>query len=365
VSGPRVLLCGTDAGGAANLAALQPALARRGAAVQVITRDRLRYLFGEFPPAHVAGVPADLTVFVRDHRVDAIICGTTCFESADRELVRIGAAEGVRTTVVLDERYNYRVRFLLDEQPIWPDVITLLDEESLEEAGREGLPIERCVVTGSPALAKLVARMARELPLEGPIARPAALAGCPDWPVLVFISETLAADFGTAAGQRGPLGPFAGYTEDTVRDSLLAALRPARPAIFVEKLHPAADAPGTGRRLLPEGPLLHVVAKDEPLWPFLGVAHAAIGMRSIGLLEAALLGVPALSFQPAASGAEQCTAVRLGAVPRTSDAGEAAAWCLRQLAGERNRMPPAAFPFAAESAGERVVAAALDAVTDR
>jgi hypothetical protein len=351
-----VLLCATDAGGAANLAALAPALSRRGADVRVITRDGLRHLFDAFAADRVVDAPDDPARFVRGWRPDAIISGTTCFDSPDRRLIAVGAREGIRTAVVLDERYDYRMRFLVDGEPVWPDVITVLDGASIDEAAAEGVPRERCRVTGSPALARIA--QAAAVDADAPARRPPSLASRPAWPILLFVSETLADDYGSAPGESGPLGPFAGFTEETVRDWTRSL--DGSSFLLVEKLHPASGRVEQPPQLLHGGRVMHIVLKREPLWPLMRAAHAVLGMRSVALLEAALIGVPALSFQPGGIGPERCTAVRLGAVRRTSDPSAAAAWCREYLTGAPRRSAPAEFPFAAPGADERVVAAALD-----
>ncbi|HEX5480510.1 MAG TPA: hypothetical protein VFY79_12400, partial [Dehalococcoidia bacterium] len=127
-----MILCATDAGGAANLAPLVPVLRARGVPVEVITRPSLAHVFEGvrvMPPP-----PETPAAMARAIAARAIVCGTTCFESVDRHFVAAGRRLGIRTTVVLDERYDYSARFVVDAAPVWPDAVTVLDAASVDEA---------------------------------------------------------------------------------------------------------------------------------------------------------------------------------------------------------------------------------------
>jgi hypothetical protein len=89
---------------------------------------------------------------------------------------------------------------------------------------------------------------------------------------------------------------------------------------------------------------------------------AVIGMRSMALLEAALLGVPAVSYQPGLLGPNLCTAARLGAVPLLSDEASLASWCSNHLHARRTVLHAqcAQYTFAPADSAERVLALALD-----
>ena len=85
-------------------------------------------------------------------------------------------------------------------------------------------------------------------------------------------------------------------------------------------------------------------------------SDAVVGMRSMALLEAALMGVPALSFQPGLIGEERCTAVRLGLIPQTTRADEAKRWLVETL---RSRAPRIPTTYTYSDAAERIANLAL------
>jgi len=81
----------------------------------------------------------------------------------------------------------------------------------------------------------------------------------------------------------------------------------------------------------------------------------------MALLEALILGRPAISYQPGLLGEEYCSAVRLGLLQRLSTLAELGKWCRRQLTSSevRQKRPIERFPFAGRDAPEKVVNLAL------
>jgi hypothetical protein len=349
-----VLLCATDPGGVANLAPLVAPLRERGRRVVALTLASQARAFGSADERLTGVNPGDVEAVIARYAPAAIVCGTTRFASPDRSLIGAARRRGVRVTAVIDERFAYRQRFALDGGEVgpWPDAVTVLDAASVEEAVSEGVPPDILHVTGSPALARTVG-YARAFVVHPPARPPWLPEGLP---IVVFASETLTADYGTGPDAPGPLGPFIGYTEATVLAALREALdRMGVACTVVEKLHPSASdsaeaAPEPGLRV-----------RDVPLWPLMWHAHAVVGMRSMALLDARLLGVPALSFQPGLLGPERCTAVRLGLASTTGRADDAAMWVRRMLTPTvpAHRPPSDAFEFAPPDAADRVVRVAL------
>lgn len=68
------------------------------------------------------------------------------------EVIERARACGARTVAVVDHWLNYRDRFVRDGDLILPDAIALMDQRAFREAVADGLPAERLVVTGHPAL---------------------------------------------------------------------------------------------------------------------------------------------------------------------------------------------------------------------
>jgi hypothetical protein len=173
-----------------------------------------------------------------------------------------------------------------------------------------GLPKSVLRVTGDPALSELTNQVAVYASAPPPV--PNLIASAPAGPVFLFLSEAHAHIFGTAPDRPGIAGTFIGYTEETVRRHIKEALVSAeRPSTVIEKLHPSStmvEPPAISDSMV------HwiVAAGGTQLWPLLWHADWIIGMRSMALLEAALLGRRPISYQPGLIGPEHCTAVRLG-----------------------------------------------------
>ena len=133
-----------------------------------------------------------------------------------------------------------------------------------------------------------------------------------DAAVVLFASDPVARDMGPGTEH------YRGYDEyDTLRGLVQALddVRPAlaRAAVLVLKPHPSqsqAEVTSLQRQPGAEDALL----TTEAPWPSIAAADVVVGMTSMMLLEAALAGKPAISFQPSAS-APEFVGTRIGAVP--------------------------------------------------
>jgi predicted glycosyltransferase len=93
------------------------------------------------------------------------------------------------------------------------------------------------------------------------------------------------------------MGPFVGYTEDTVVENLTTLLSKLQSSVcLIEKLHPAES--NRKDETMVYHNLQHKVVNHCDLPSLLWHSEIVVGMRSVGLLEAALLGRPTISFQP-------------------------------------------------------------------
>ncbi|MFC1814783.1 hypothetical protein ACFL0M_02345 [Thermodesulfobacteriota bacterium] len=364
----RFILCATDAGGIRNIAPLIPVCYRRGIRIVLITYRNRIALFGDLianvtKTIFVDGFVEDqLRDLIKDIRPDAVISGTTRFFSPDRILILLARAVGIRTVVVFDEWFNYGYRFRCPDTKklvYLPDAIALQDKKAEEEAVAEGIPKEICHITGSPALAELTEK-ANEM-LCFPPDVPDVLKAIDGRPIITFISETHASDYGTNIESPGPLGPFIGYTEETVLESIINVLERLRtPVVLVEKLHPSADIQPPPRSIPGNVDVRSVQATD--LWLLLWYSDIVIGMRSMALLEANILGCNAVSFQPGLIGPDWCSAVRLDLLPKLAREDEMISWLTFQLDSNKKKKERIILrhPFAPEDAADSVVELALN-----
>ena len=309
----KILMCATDAGGMRNLLpVLQEAEKRFGLGGQLVASENTCHLVKN---RHWEPFPLrnrdDLNGFFTHQKPNVLICGTTRYLSPERVLTKAARKTGTRVLAVLDEWFNYRLRFENEEGTLsyLPDLICCQDDRSKQEAVSEGIPEENICVTGSPYLSTL-AKEAQTY-LDYPPKIPEAFKEKSDAFRIIFLSETHEADYGSEPGKAGRLGPYLGYTESTVRKDIYEVLKSVgQPVEVIEKLHPAHD-------ILPDhlpskkNVTWHTV-KEAPLWPLMWHSQLVIGMRSISLLEARLLGCQVISYQPGLIGNDYCTVTRLG-----------------------------------------------------
>jgi hypothetical protein len=340
-----------DAGGAANIAPVAALFPRNDRRVYC-SEASSRYFAAagvEETTTWRNGVSVDAVL--SDWHPDAVLCGTTRYLSLDREIVPAARAKGIFTVAVLDEWSRYAARFRRADRDLefLPDAVCVPDELAVNEAAADGLPKGNLVITGSPALARVWELVERYR--ESDPERPAILADAPR-PWIVFISETHATDFGSTTGTSGPLGAFLGYTEKSVAADLIAALNATgRPCTVIEKLHPSD--PGLAKVVsLGPGQQWRTVTNCD-LHPLLWHADVVVGMRSMALLESAIVGVPTLSYEPGEQPCPPATSARLGLVARAKNARELRDWIDAQWAATpRRRVPRPAF--APPDAAERV-----------
>lgn len=231
---------------------------------------------------------------------DALLLGTSWGPSIEKELLQIGQQSGVPALSVVDHWSNYRDRFTEpgSGRLRLPNQISVMDEIALDQAVTEGLPREILRIGGQPHLQSLAA-MARDAGLleQARRLRAAWLGEQRDSKLILFGSERFSDDF-----RRGTPHDR-GYTETDALEGLVEALRivetqDGRRLKLVVKLHPKEE-----RERFRPGPLARdrgfLLAQAEPPWACLLAADGVVGMTSMLLVEAALLGRPAVSFQPA------------------------------------------------------------------
>jgi len=357
VSANPLLFCATDAGGARNLA---PVAALAGSRASVLASDVTAPIFAESAVASRTvqiGDAASASALLAAERPQALVCGTSRFVGAERRLIAAARARGVPSVVVLDEWFDYRMRFADEAGTLTfvSDLICCPDQMALDEAAADGLPASRLLVTGSPSLSALSDRIC---------AFASAPPMSPDcWHVdgaglrILFVSETHLADYGSGPDRPGPLGAWLGYTERDVRAALARAIvSSGLRCTVIEKLHPSAtDIPAP-----PAGASAWHAVANTPLWPLLWHADVVVGMKSMALLEAALMGHRPLSFQPNLQGADRCTAARLGLADRAGSEHELTAWLLEPPARGAPRRPAFADARAASNVLDAILRLAAD-----
>ncbi len=204
---------------------------------------------------------------------------------------------GIPVVAVLDNWMNYRQRFILPEHGLcFPDHYFVMDQLAYDEALRDGVPAGILEITGQPALAELACEAAaffqnrNTSPSEGGGFRR-----------IVFVSEPAAQDQGNS--DENP--EYRGYTEFDVLRTVVAFLsRRGDRCELVIAPHPRENQEA-----------LHAFCRDiippTVRWRFAPYARGrdavfdadgVVGMTSILLYEAWLLGLPVVGLQPGLRG---------------------------------------------------------------
>ena len=310
-----ILFCATDPGGANNVGPVAAEL-RDQFSTLVLCSARTQKLFDDLSVSAEVAEISDYNAACRiltEIQPDIIVLGTSVPDRPEALLTQAANALGVPTIAILDEWYLYALRFQSKDGRFThlPTAICCQDELARNEAIAEGIPDHLLKITGSPALSLMFDQIRENRQLT----RNTLVSSTP---TLLFISEQMAAAFGSAPGESGFVGNFMGYTELEVRNDIADILTQlGQPCQVFEKLHPnefeliAPPERGTNVdwRIMLAGASLSDAIQG---------ATAVIGMRSIALLEAAMMENRPASYQPGRLGKDQCTAVRLGLADRLS-----------------------------------------------
>lgn len=234
--------------------------------------------------------------FFEENGVGVLVFATSVKDRTALTLARRTRECLIPTIHVLDNWTNYSLRMRMDGLPAFvPDAYTVIDDFALREAEEDGVEGSVLHVTGQPALASLSEEYrswqdntARDAP-DGDAPRPGKR-------VIAFISEPVTQDQGAT-----PASPqYRGYTEKEVLSLLCKTMQPYSDRVHIILLpHPREDSEDLVRcwessRGLLEGGIVFAERGREVLFG----ADAVVGMASLLLYEAWLLGKPVMSLQP-------------------------------------------------------------------
>lgn len=256
---------------------------------------------------------------------DILLVGTSWGPSLDKELVVEGNERGIPTVAVLDMWSYYRERFGWLHEPILqylPTALAVMDELAYAEAIAAGIPTDRMTITGQPYFDDLERRLCSdEVTQEGRRLKE-------EWgegrSVVLFASEAISRDF--------PHGSpwYRGYTERDALDALLTVVSEMNDAVsLVIRLHPQ-ETPEPFRARF-SGSQHPIIIKDVPGPASIAAADVVVGMASMFLLEAALVGKPVVSFQPSLNGPDGFIGNRLGLTKAAYDPAQLKALLLAGL----------------------------------
>lgn len=233
----------------------------------------------------------DMDNFFDENGVSVLVFATSVKDRTALTLARRARECLIPTIHVLDNWTNYSLRMRMDGLPAFvPDAYTVIDDLALREAEEDGVEGSVLHVTGQPALASLSEEYrswqdnaVRDAPRSGKR-------------VIAFISEPVTQDQGAT-----PASPqYRGYTEKEVLSLLCKTMQPYSDRVHIILLpHPREDRGELSRYWESARGLLEggIVFADKGRKILFG-ADAVVGMASLLLYEAWLLGKPVMSLQP-------------------------------------------------------------------
>ena len=333
-----VLVCATEAGGARNLVAVLeefPELFRfkvlsGNGALTIFERSGMP-IWRHFPSLD----ESDAAQILQETKPDIVLCGRGIDkDSLERYIIAAARSFGCSTVSIVDEWYDYRANYADESGDLvyLPDVVCCPDEQALKEAVAEGLPAECLRITGSPALSSLVKK--REAYHSDDSSRINEFDRTYPRPFVTYISEELSDRRPGVSSDNNRSENISHYDEKDIRSDIQQALLDQYPCCTVfEKPHPRFES----NVCLPiSNENIHwLVIENEELQNLCWWSDIVIGTKSMGLLEAALLGTPTVSYQPDAYGKISCTAVRKGLIPCYHNTDDLKLWFKRTRTSEK------------------------------
>ncbi len=216
-----------------------------------------------------------------------LVTGSSWGSQLEMSAIRICREANVKTASILDYWSNYALRFTVcsSRETIYPDYYIVMDNLARTEALAQGVPEAIIRVLGQPGLDGFLQ------------------AGCYSRKKfrdhnkkVLFLSQPLSGLYGTILG----------YSEKQVLRDCIRAVKAYKRWEFSVKFHPK-DSEDL-KRIYGS----FSIEKNAPLSELLPEYDIVVGMNSIGLLYAVLMGVPAISYQPGLTKPDLCITNKLG-----------------------------------------------------
>lgn len=244
------------------------------------------------PPASGVDFPSYLAQLGVTH----LCFATSLKDTLPLRLARAAVDLGSTVVAVLDNWVNYRERVSMDGgAPLIPDIYAVMDDLAYAEAVADGIPSSCLRVTGHPNLGSLATDWGAADEAWRQDFRRSLGLGVDGRELLAFVNEPVAHDQGTGPDHPG----WRGYTEHTVLAALAQSLRALQaPADVMIIPHPRDDQAALARIWAERGAGQPGRVVDIKGRQGILAADRVVGMASIMLYEAWLVGRPTLSLQP-------------------------------------------------------------------
>lgn len=231
--------------------------------------------------------------FLKREKPDLILAATSGGLSLEKRIIAAARSQGVKTLALMDFWSNYRQRFQNGQKNhlSLPDYILVTDKIMQEEMVGAGFPEAKLIIVGNPAF-DFFPSAARQKPNEG---------------FITFFCQPFSELSGRGRGTDW------GFDEIQVFEDLVKALEeiPARMPLRV-KFHPLAKKFNKFDRIINKTKLAVFFEKKLSTDKLLQKSSLVVGMNSMALFRAVLMGKNVLSYQPGLKRADPLISNRLG-----------------------------------------------------
>lgn len=279
----KILFLAHDPGGYDVVYPVVQALRRQGCgAIRFYTAGpaaKLNPLYGVAGPELLHAIKGMLA----NREVAGLVTGTSWGNDLELQAITAGKQAGVPTVAILDYWSNYQARFVLASgETMYPDYYIVMDELAEKEAIESGIPPAIIRVLGHPGLDTFFTCQPRK---GGPVQKEKKI---------LFLSQPLSVLYGESLGYTG---------RQALADCCKLFARNNNYRLQV-KFHPKDETCFQQQyaRLAVTGNLSDIMPAYD----------LVIGMSTMGLLHAVLMGVPAISYQPGLRQQDQCITNKLG-----------------------------------------------------
>lgn len=212
-----------------------------------------------------------------------LVTGTSWNSEIEAEAIRLCNSKEIPTVSILDYWSNYKERFRIGNEYVFPKHLFVMDQLAFDEASEDGIPMEVMQIVGQPGFDFYIHK-GRGVPKSDTLESNHKI---------LFLSQPLSDLYGDREG----------YTEFDAFEGVLKAGRSMGCGVYI-KFHPKEN-----ERMVA---LYNKYGVDGSLEEICGEYRVVIGMTTMGLLQCYLLGVPVLSYQPNLVGTEKCIINKLG-----------------------------------------------------
>ncbi|MDO0825372.1 hypothetical protein [Desulfosporosinus nitroreducens] len=218
-----------------------------------------------------------------ENKLLGLVTGTSWSNKLELKVIAACKEARIPTISILDYWSNYQARFKDDlGNFIYPDTYIVMDELAAKEAIQEGVPSNILKVLGHPGLDKYIALQRRKTTSIGNKKK------------ILFLSQPLSALYGKELG----------YTEQQALEDCILAVQGNDDYSLSAKFHPKDNA--NWQRSYAD------ISVDGALFDIMTEYDLIIGMNTMGLLHAVLMGIPAISYQPNLEKPDLCITTKLG-----------------------------------------------------